>query len=137
MQTQENTPETAQKREAESSKETWTVKSLPTLSDADRKLSLDFENRQWALNFANPANVGKINTMTSQGIILQNVGSYSVRCIFAFDHFDTRIGLAMVRNTFVSVGIDFEVGEVTVIVPYTPEDEIAPTEAVAPGVEVC
>jgi len=137
MQTHENTQYTTPKRDTKNSKKIWTVKSLPTLSDADEKLSLDFEARQWALNFANPADKGVITQMSGLGIFIQNVGSYRVRCILAFDHFETRIGLAMVRNTFESVGIDFELGEVTVIVPCKHEGDIAPAEPVVPGIEVC
>lgn len=103
----------------------WQISDLPTLTDEDISRSLDHTAREWAFDFSAPANLGKYIHLEVLGIVLQNVGNYRIRCIWAMDHADSRIALAMFKNTFDAINITLEMGEYTVIVPceYIPEGE--------------
>ena len=48
---------------------------------------------------------------------MQNAGNYCVRCIWAMDHFDSRIALAMFKTTFDAINVQFEMGEYTIVIP--------------------
>ena len=117
----------------------WFKEDLPSLIESDKECSLSHENKLWALGFANPEDIGMSYWSKELGIMLQNVGDYRVRCILAIDSSDARIGLAMFYHTFTAIGVKFEVGEYTVVVPVgkqenTPHevDEASPV----PGMEV-
>ena len=117
----------------------WFKEDLPSLIESDEKQSLSHESRMWALKFANPEDIGTYYWSKEFGVKLQNVGDYRVRCIMAFDTPDSRIGLAMLSKSFNAVGVKFELGEYTVVVPFARE-QVAPSEAEdvssAPGMEV-
>ena len=95
------------------------------LIEFDRTDSLSHSKRLWALDFVNPANLGSLKPMTEQGLLLQNSGDNSVRCIYAVDHFEVKILLAMLVSTFNSIGVTVELGDYTVIVPFEGEEEVA------------
>jgi hypothetical protein len=57
----------------------------------------------------------------------------------AFDSPDARIGLAMFCNTFTAVGVEFELGEYTVVAPLVEQKETtheADEAGSVPGMEV-
>ena len=110
----------------------WFKEDLPTLIESDIETSLSHENKVWALNFANPKNIGVVYWSKDFGVELQNVGGYNIRCIMAFDSPDASIGLAMFCNTFTAIGVGFELGECTVVVPLV-EPEEAVNEAKEAG----
>jgi len=103
--------------------EHWDAKSLPKLTDYDTNVALSHENRTWAMNFSKLENIGKIQFMKGMGITIQNTGNYNVRCICVDDHFECRIGLALVKETLHSIGVNFDL-ENMVVMPFTePEKE--------------
>jgi len=103
--------------------EHWNAKSLPKLTDYDTNVALSHENRTWAMNFSKLENIGKIQFMKGMGITIQNTGNYNVRCICVDDHFECRIGLALVKETLHSIGVNFDL-ENMVVMPFTePEKE--------------
>ena len=106
-------------------RERWQISDLPELTDEDIRRSLDHTSREWAFDFSAPANLGKYIHLEVLGMVLQNVGDYRIRCIWAMDHADSRIALAMFKKTFDSINISLEMGEHTVVVPceYIPESE--------------
>ena len=120
---------------------TWTVSDLPQLSEYDRAASLSYDNRRWALDFVSPEKLGMLKPMTEQGVMIQNAGGYVVRCIYAVDHYEVRISLAMLVSTFNAIGVTFELGECTVVVPYVGDEDATDEdkteqEGIAPGPEV-
>ena len=50
-------------------------------------------------------------------LLLQNAGDYRVRCILAIDCIDVKIGLSMYKTTFNAIGVEFELGEFTIVAP--------------------
>ena len=117
----------------------WFKEDLPTLIESDIETSLSHENKVWALNYANPENIGMTYWSKEVGVELQNAGGYKIRCIMAFDSSDARIGLAMFCNTFSAVGVEFELGECTVVVPLVEREEAvheAEETGSVPGMEV-
>ena len=102
---------------------------------------MSYDNRRWALDFVSPEKLGMLKPMAEQGVLIQNAGNYVVRCIYAVDHYEVRISLAMLVSTFNAIGVAFELGACTVIVPYvgdedaTGEDKTA-EGGIAPGIEV-
>jgi len=99
--------------------ENWQAKSLPKLIDHDSNVALSIENRTWAMKFSEPENIGKIHDTGALGVVIQNSGNYNVRCISVFDHFECRIGLALLKETFDSIRVNFELDYV-VVVPFIP-----------------
>ena len=118
-------PQERPKRKPRTNQPKWTVKDLPDLIEFDRTDSLSHSKRLWALDFVNPANLGSLKPMTEQGLLLQNSGDNSVRCIYAVDHFEVKILLAMLVSTFNSIGVTVDLGDYTVIVPFEGEEEVA------------
>ena len=117
----------------------WFEEDLPTLIESDIETSLSHENKVWALNFANPENIGMSYWSKDFGVELQNAGGYKIRCIMAFDSPDARIGLAMFCNTFTAIGVGFELGECTVVAPLVEREEAvheAEESGSVPGMEV-
>ena len=117
----------------------WFKEDLPTLIESDIETSLSHENKVWALNFANPENIGMSYWSKDFGVKLQNAGDYKIRCIMAFDSPDARIGLAMFCNTFSAIGVGFELGECTVVAPLVEREEAvheAEESGSVPGMEV-
>ena len=112
-----------QKNEDTEHKNRWYKEDLPSLIERDKEASLSHENKLWALGFANPEDIGMSYWSKEFGVLLQNVGDYRVRCIAAFDSPDARIGLAMFYHTFSAVGVKFELGEYTVVVPMPKKEE--------------
>ena len=95
----------------------WEISDLPDLTDEDIERSLDHTAREWAFDFSAPTNLGKYIHLDALGIVLQNAGNYCVRCIWAMDHVDSRIALAMFKTTFEAVNVQFEMGEYTIVIP--------------------
>ena len=98
----------------------------------------------WALDFANPAKIGRYSWMGEYGLLLQNAGNYQVRCLLAADMADARIGLAMFKSSFNAVGVELQIGDYTVVAPFEAVEEIESEQVnaseikdVATGVEVC
>ena len=131
--------ELKQKNEDTEQKTRWYKEDLPSLIERDKEASLSHENKLWALGFANPEDIGMSYWSKEFGVLLQNVGDYRVRCIMAFDSPDARIGLAMFYHTFSAVGVKFELGECTVVVPLPKKAESVYGQdetSTAPGMEV-
>ena len=103
----------------------WYDSDLPTLTESDTERSLSYHCKSWAFNFIDPSNLGKYIHLEDLGVSVQNVGDYRARCIWAIDHFESRIALAMLKNTFESINVTFELGEYTVVVPYIEPNEDA------------
>ena len=59
-------------------------------------------------DFSRLENVGKIHFMESMGFTIQNSGNYNVRCICVIDHFECRIGLALMKETLDSIRVNFD-----------------------------
>ena len=117
----------------------WFNEDLPSLIERDIETSLSHDNKLWALKFANPEDIGMSYWSKDFGVMLQNVGGYRIRCIMAFDSPDARIGLAMFCNTFSAVGVEFELGEYTVVAPLVEQEEAtqeADETGSLPGMEV-
>jgi len=104
-----------QKSKSKKQTENWQSKSLPNLSEHDSNVALSHENRSWAMNFSKLENIGKIHNMASLGFIIQNSGDYKVRCISVVDHFECRIGLALLKETFDSIRVNFELDHLVVM----------------------
>ena len=117
----------------------WFKEDLPSLIESDKETSLSHDNKLWALKFANPEDIGMSYWSKDFGVMLQNVGGYRIRCIMAFDSPDARIGLAMFCNTFGAIGVEFELGEYTVVAPLVEQEEVtqeADEAGSLPGMEV-
>ena len=97
----------------------WNDADLPDLSDEDLFKAERYSSRLWALDFVNPENVGKYEFMSEFGLTLQNTGQFAVRCIYAIDHYEVRITLAMLRKTFASINIKLELGQHTIVAPFS------------------
>ena len=95
----------------------WQLSDLPDLTNEDIERSLHHTAREWAFEFSAPTNLGKYIHLEVLGIVLQNAGNYCVRCIWAMDHFDSRIALAMFKTTFDAINVQFEMGEYTIVIP--------------------
>jgi hypothetical protein len=120
-------------------KKRWYDEDLPSLIEADLENSLSHSARKWALDFSNPEHIGEYTWNEYCGLLLQNAGDYRVRCILAIDCFDAKIGLSMYKTTFNAIGVEFELGEFTIVAPDRREDQAASEEvkvAEAPGMEV-
>tara|TARA_X000001036_G_scaffold352384_1_gene333548 strand:- start:223 stop:630 length:408 start_codon:yes stop_codon:yes gene_type:complete len=102
--------------------EHWGAKSLPKLSDYDTNVALSHENRTWAMNFSKLENIGKIHFMEGMGFTIQNSGNYNVRCICVVDHFECRIGLALMKETLHSIRVNFDL-ENMIVMPFIKPDE--------------
>ena len=101
--------------------------------------SLSHKSRKWALDFSNPEHIGEYTCNECCGLLLQNAGDYRVRCILAIDCFDAKIGLSMYKTTFNAIGVEFELGEFTIVAPDKREQQgssAATKTADAPGMEV-
>ena len=117
----------------------WYDEDLPSLIEADLENSLSHNSRKWALDFSNPEHIGEYTWNQYCGLLLQNAGDYRVRCILAIDCIDAKIGLSMYKTTFNAIGVEFELGEFTIVAPDRREDRAASEElkvAEAPGMEV-
>ena len=117
----------------------WYDEDLPSLIEKDLENSLSHSARKWALDFSNPEHIGEYTWNEYCGLLLQNAGDYRVRCILAIDCFDAKIGLSMYRTTFNAIGVEFELGEFTIVAPDRREDKASSEEvkvAEAPGMEV-
>ena len=102
--------------------EHWGAKSLPKLSDHDTNVALSHDNRTWAMNFSKLENIGKIHFMEGMGFTIQNSGNYNVRCICVVDHFECRIGLALMKETLHSIRVNFDL-ENMIVMPFIESDE--------------
>ena len=125
-------------------KSRWFDEDLPALIESDLRRSLGWACRMWALDFANPAKIGRYSSMEEYGLLLQNAGNYQVRCLLAADMADARIGLAMFKSSFNAVGVELQIGDYTVVAPFEAVEEIESEQVnaseikdVATGVEVC
>ena len=117
----------------------WYDEDLPSLIEVDLENSLSHKARKWALDFSNPEHIGEYTWNEFCGLLLQNAGDYRVRCILAIDCFDAKIGLSMYKTTFNAIGVEFELGEFTIVAPDRREDQDSSEEvtvAEAPGIEV-
>ena len=120
-------------------KKRWYDEDLPSLIEADLENSLSHSARKWALDFSNPEHIGEYTWNEYCGLLLQNAGDYRVRCILAIDCFDAKIGLSMYKTTFNAIGVEFELGEFTIVAPNRRKDQATSEEekvAEAPGMEV-
>ena len=120
-------------------KKRWYDTDLPSLIEEDLENSLSHNARKWALDFSNPEHSGEYTWNEYCGLLLQNAGDYRVRCILAIDCIDAKIGLSMYKSTFNAIGVEFELGEFTIVAPDKREqqDSSAATKtADAPGMEV-
>ena len=117
----------------------WYDEDLPSLIEADLENSLSHNSRKWALDFSNPEHIGEYTWNQYCGLLLQNAGEYRVRCILAIDCIDAKIALSMYKTTFNAIGVEFELGEFTIVAPDKREDQASFEEgkvAEAPGMEV-
>ena len=117
----------------------WHEEDLPSLIEEDLERSLQYNARIWALDFANPANIGEYIWNEVSGLMIQNAGDYRVRCILAIDCPDARIGLAMYKSTFNAIGVSLELGDYTIVAPDRRNSENAsnvPEQVEQPGMEV-
>ena len=110
---------TSQKNQADN----WDTDSLPKLTDHDTNVALSHENRAWAMNFSKLENIGKIHFMEGMGFTIQNSGNYNVRCICVVDHFECRIGLALMKETLDSIRVNFDLDNLVVMPFVVPEKE--------------
>ena len=134
-----NKTERKEVKAREEQKTRWFKEDLPSLIESDKETSLSHDNKLWALEFANPEDIGMSYWSKDFGVMLQNVGGYRIRCIMAFDSPDARIGLAMFCNTFGAIGVEFELGEYTVVAPLVEQEEVtqeADEAGSLPGMEV-
>ena len=111
-----------QKSNQKNQAENWKIDSLPKLTDYDTNVALSHENRIWAMNFSKLENIGKIHFMESMGFTIQNSGNYNVRCICVVDHFECRIGLALMKETLHSIRVNFDL-ENMVVMPFIEPEE--------------
>ena len=111
-----------QKSNQKNQAENWKIDSLPKLTDYDTNVALSHENRIWAMNFSKLENIGKIHFMESMGFTIQNSGNYNVRCICVVDHFECRIGLALMKETLHSIRVNFDL-ENLIVVPFIEPDK--------------
>ena len=95
--------------------ENWQKNSLPTLIESDLSVALSIDNRTWAMKFSGPENIGKIHDTGALGVVIQNSGNNNVRCLSVFDHFECRIGVALLKETFDSIRVNFELDYVVVV----------------------
>ena len=102
--------------------EGWQINTLPKLIDNDIKTALTHENRTWAMNFSNPENIGKVYNMDTLGFTIQNSGYFNVRCISVIDHFECRIGLALMKETFDSIRVNFDLKNL-IVMPFIKPDK--------------
>ena len=112
-----------QKSNQKNQAENWKIDSLPKLTDYDTNVALSHENRIWAMNFSRLENVGKIHFMESMGFTIQNSGNYNIRCICVIDHFECRIGLALMKETLDSIRVNLDLDNIVVMPFIEPEDE--------------
>lgn len=101
----------------------WNETDLPSLTNEDITIAEAHKQRLWALNFVNPENYGQYTFMRDCGVALQNTGPFTVRCIYAVDHYETRISLAMIKHTLACVNVKLEMGEFTVVAPYLGKED--------------
>jgi hypothetical protein len=57
------------------------------------------------------------------GFTIQNSGNYNVRCICVVDHFECRIGLALMKETLDSIRVNFDLDNLVVMPFVVPEKE--------------
>lgn len=95
--------------------ENWQKNSLPTLIESDSNVALSIDNRTWAMKFAGPENLGRVHDTGALGVVIQNTGNNNVRCLSVLDHFECRIGLALLKETFDSIRVNFELDYVVVV----------------------
>ena len=60
--------------------------------------------------------------MEGMGFTIQNSGNYNVRCICVVDHFECRIGLALMKETLHSIRVNFDL-ENLIVVPFIEPDK--------------
>ena len=95
--------------------ENWQKNSLPTLIESDSNVALSIDNRTWAMKFSGPENLGRVHDTGALGVVIQNTGNNNVRCLSVLDHFECRIGLALLKETFDSIRVNFELDYVVVV----------------------
>ncbi len=106
-------------------KDTDVICSLPELDDSDRELATCKESADWARNTTKFYSNGVV-LPRNRGICLQVIDEETVRCIAVVSDDSCFHALSMMRQTFESVGIEFQIEPFAVIQKVTPRPEDAP-----------
>ena len=99
--------------------------ALPELDDSDREIATCEESATWARNTTKFYTNGYV-LPRNHGISLQVIDEETVRCISVVSDERCLRVLSMVRLTFESVGIEFQIDPFAVIQKLTPRPEEAP-----------
>ena len=99
--------------------------ALPELDESDREIATCEESATWARNTTKFYSNGFV-LPKNRGISLQVIDEETVRCIAVVSDDSCFHALSMMRQTFESVGIEFQIEPFAVIQKVTPRPEDAP-----------
>ncbi len=99
--------------------------ALPELNDSDRKIATSEESASWARDTTKFYNNGYV-LPKNHGIGLQVIDEETIRCISVVSDESCLRVLSMVKLTFESVGIEFQIDPFAVFQKVTPRPEDAP-----------
>ena len=110
-------------------------RDLPELDEVDVEAALSNENLSWTHGFMSAHKVGQMQWLDSIGVQIQKVTDDTVRCVAVVDHGFCFAGLMMLKMSFEAANIELELSPYTLVIPYTPVDDVESSES-APGLEV-
>ena len=98
---------------------------LPGLDNSEVKIATSDESAKWAINTLKFYSNGYV-LPRNRGVTLQVIDEKTVRCISVVSDERCLLALSMMKLTFESVGIEFQIDPFAVILSVTPQPEAAP-----------
>ena len=99
--------------------------SIPKLDDSEKKIATSDESAKWAIDTLKFYSNGYV-LPRNRGVTLQVIDEKTVRCISVVSDERCLLALSMMKLTFESVGIEFQIDPFAVILSVTPQPEDAP-----------
>ena len=98
---------------------------LPGLDNSEVKIATSDESAKWAIDTLKFYSNGYV-LPRNRGVTLQVIDEKTVRCISVVSDERCLLALSMMKLTFESVGIEFQIDPFAVILSVTPQPEDAP-----------
>jgi len=110
---------------------------LPELEKDEFDYAVSHSSLSWVHMFMDTYRNGQTNMVSDIGVHLQRVNENTARCISVVDHPHCFVGLSMMKVSFETANLKFEISPyTTLVVPYIPEDDRCEDTEDVPGLEV-